>query len=119
MGYTPRHNSVDYVEMRATDLEAAKTFFIGLFGWEFTDYGPDYTCFSDGRLNGGFVKVSSSDLSPTGAVLIVFYSEDLAATQAKVEELGGSISVPVFEFPGGRRFHFKGPDGLEYAVWSE
>jgi hypothetical protein len=28
-------------------------------------------------------------------------------------------SKPVFEFPGGRRFHFCDPNGNELAVWSE
>ena len=27
--------------------------------------------------------------------------------------------VVIFEFPGGRRFHFRDPGGNELAVWSE
>jgi predicted enzyme related to lactoylglutathione lyase len=27
-----------------------------VFGWQFTDYGPSYTEFDDGRLKGGFVS---------------------------------------------------------------
>jgi len=27
--------------------------------------------------------------------------------------------VPVFDFPGGRRFHFIEPSGNEFAVWSD
>ncbi|MDF5591394.1 VOC family protein, partial [Vibrio parahaemolyticus] len=26
---------------------------------------------------------------------------------------------PIFEFPGGCRFHFTEPSGNEFAVWSE
>ncbi|MFK8032300.1 MAG: VOC family protein [Gammaproteobacteria bacterium] len=118
MSYTPSHHCLDYVEIAATDLEANKAFFTALFGWTFTDYGPDYVAFEDGRLAGGFHRVAAADLSVKGPTLIVFFSEDLAATQASVEEAGGSISVPVFEFPGGRRFHFLGPDHIEYAVWA-
>lgn len=29
------------------------------------------------------------------------------------------ISKPIFDFPGGRRFHFLDPDGYELAVWSK
>ena len=119
MAYTPTHNCVDYIEIAATDLEANKAFFSGLFGWKFTDYGPDYVAFEDGRLAGGFFRAKSEDVHAQGAVLVVFYSEDLAATQARVEQLGASINVPVFEFPGGRRFHFLGPDQIQYAVWSQ
>jgi predicted enzyme related to lactoylglutathione lyase len=38
--------------------------------------------------------------------------------QRKVESAGGQIARPIFTFPGGRRFHFKDPDGHELAVWS-
>jgi predicted enzyme related to lactoylglutathione lyase len=54
-----------------------------------------------------------------GSALIVFYSRDLEVTQGKIVEAGGHIKVPVFEFPGGRRFHFCDPTGNEYAVWSD
>jgi predicted enzyme related to lactoylglutathione lyase len=37
----------------------------------------------------------------------------------RIEAAGGSIVKPVYEFPGGRRFHFTDPDGYELAVWSE
>ena len=31
----------------------------------------------------------------------------------------GEIVVPIFSFPGGRRFHFRDPAGNELAVWAE
>lgn len=55
----------------------------------------------------------------TGSVLVVLYSADLAQTQAKIEAAGGTIVKPVFDFPGGRRFHFSEPGGNELAVWSD
>ena len=36
-----------------------------------------------------------------------------------VVKAGGSIVVPTFEFPGGRRFHFADGAGNVLAVWSE
>ncbi len=49
------HNlQMDYIEFPATDIEATKRFYNQVFGWEFTDYGPGYTSFHDGRLGGGF-----------------------------------------------------------------
>ncbi len=118
MAYTPSHHCLDYVEIAATDLEAIKAFFGELFAWNFTDYGSDYVAFEDGRLAGGFHRVKAEEIPTSSATLIVFFSEDLEATQARVEQLGAKISTPIFEFPGGRRFHFKGPDHLEYAVWA-
>ena len=90
-----------------------------MFGWTFEDYGPDYTAFTGAGLNGGFHKAELRSVADKGGALIVLYSEDLADTQARIEAAGGAISVPVFEFPGGRRFHFREPSGNELAVWSD
>lgn len=49
----------------------------------------------------------------------MFYSADIEATQSKVAGAGGTIVRPLFDFPGGRRFHFVEPSGNEFAVWSE
>ena len=54
-----------------------------------------------------------------GAALAVLYSANLESTLEKVVEAGGKISMPVFSFPGGKRFHFTDPNGNEFAVWSD
>lgn len=54
-----------------------------------------------------------------GSALIVIYSEDLEATEAKIVAAGGTVVKPIFAFPGGRRFHFTEPSGNELAVWSD
>jgi predicted enzyme related to lactoylglutathione lyase len=55
----------------------------------------------------------------TGGPLVILYGDDLSDVQATVEAAGGKIVKPIFDFPGGRRFHFTDPDGYELAVWSE
>ena len=68
------------------------------------------------RLEGGF----TTEAPPApGGPLVILYAADLAGTQARVESAGGNIVKPIFEFPGGRRFHFADPDGYELAVWSD
>lgn len=113
------HEKIDYVEFPAKDISATKNFFQKAFGWEFKDYGPDYTAFSEQGLNGGFYHSPLKSSRDAGAALIVLYSNDLEATQGKVERAGGEISTPIFSFPGGRRFHFLEPSGNELAVWSD
>ena len=113
------HEKMNYVEFPAKDLAATKAFFQSVFGWSFVDYGPEYTAFSDQGLDGGFFKSALASSPQKGAALIVFYSNHLEATLAKVEKAGGSIVKPIFSFPGGRRFHFTEPSGNEFAVWSE
>jgi len=51
--------------------------------------------------------------------LVILYATDLEAMEAKVTAAGGTITKPIFSFPGGRRFHFADPAGNELAVWSE
>lgn len=53
------------------------------------------------------------------AALLVFYSADIQSTLQKVIINGGTINKPLFDFPGGCRFHFTEPSGNEFAVWSE
>jgi predicted enzyme related to lactoylglutathione lyase len=38
-------DKINYVEFPATNIEATKAFFTGVFGWQFEDYGPDYAAF--------------------------------------------------------------------------
>ncbi|MGH7613564.1 MAG: VOC family protein [Gemmatimonadales bacterium] len=107
---------IDYVEMAATSIPDTRRFYRDVFGWTFTDYGPDYTSFEDGRLTGGFYKAESAR---AGTVLVVIFVLDLAAAEERVRAAGGRIAKPVFSFPGGRRFHFADPSGNELAVWSD
>lgn len=104
---------LDYLEMPGGDLGATKTFYSDAFGWRFTDYGPTYAAFDEG-LDGGF---DADDAAPKP--LPVLYANDLEAMRDKVTAAGGEIVKPIFEFPGGRRFHFRDPAGNELAVWSE
>jgi predicted enzyme related to lactoylglutathione lyase len=113
------HEKINYVEFPAKNIEATKAFFTAVFDWSFVDYGPEYTAFSNEGLDGGFFQSALSASTEKGSALIVFYSDDLAQTQAKIEAAGGAIIKPIFSFPGGRRFHFADPNGNEYAVWSE
>jgi hypothetical protein len=115
------HEQLNYVEFAAKDLMVTKAFFSAVFNWQFTDYGPDYTAFSKvhAGLDGGFYKAPLCANSANGAPLLVFYSNDITATQSKVEQHGGAIIKAIFEFPGGCRFHFAEPSGNEFAVWSE
>ncbi len=114
-----KHEKINYVEFPCRDLAASKAFFTAVFSWEFEDYGPDYCAFSGQGLDGGFFSSDLCASTDTGSALIVFFSEDLLATLAKVEAAGGAIVKPVFDFPGGKRFHFLDPSNNEFAVWSE
>ena len=108
---------LDYLEFATRDVAAANKFYTAAFGWTFTDYGPDYTSFTDGRLTGGFFTDSAA---PTRTnPLAVLYAADLESAEQRVIAAGGTITKTAFDFPGGRRFHFADPTGLELSVWSD
>lgn len=113
------HHAIDYLELAATDLDAARQFYSAAFGWRFNDYGPDYLGFVDGARGdteaGG---IRRADSVTRGGPLPVLYSSDLEATLAAVKAAGAEITADIFEFPGGRRFQFLDPSGNELAVWS-
>lgn len=113
-----KHEKLNYLEFAAKDLSATKEFFKTAFAWSFTDYGPEYVAFDNQGLEGGFYKADMASKSDLGGALVVFYSDDIDATLAKVVDSGGVVVKPIFDFPGGRRFHFEEPSGNEFAVWA-
>jgi len=107
---------IDNIEFAVSDIALSRAFYGKAFGWSFTDYGPAYCEFTDGRLTGGFAK---GDPVTPGGPLVILYADDLDETRRRLEEAGAKIVKPLFSFPGGRRFHFHDPDGYELAVWSD
>ena len=117
MNPTRQDRRIDYVEMPSNDLPATRAFYERVFGWSFTDYGPTYSAFNDGRMDGGF----DADDRPSSSAgpLVILYAHDLEAVLADVTAAGAEILRPTYSFPGGRRFHFRDPGGNELAVWSD
>ncbi|WP_274425027.1 VOC family protein [Chelativorans sp. YIM 93263] len=115
MGTKGNDRQIDNIEFNVSDIGRSRAFYGQAFGWTFTDYGPTYCEFTDGRLTGGLT--TGKPVKP-GGPLVILYADDLAETQRRLEEAGAKIVKPVFAFPGGRRFHFQDPDGYELAVWS-
>ncbi len=110
-------NAIDYIELPMTDPEVTKAFFGKVFGWTFTDWGPDYVSFAGAGVDGGFIRQNGVEPRRPG-VLVVLYASDLEAARDRVSAAGGRIVKDIFEFPGGRRFHFRDPNGNELAVWT-
>ncbi len=109
-------NHINYVEFKAKNLPEIKSFYQKCFNWNFKDYGPDYTAFSNSGLEGGFEK--STDEIVNGA-LVVLYHTELEKVIETIIKYQGTISKDIFSFPGGRRFQFIDPAGNELAVWSD
>ncbi|WP_224703758.1 VOC family protein [Devosia aquimaris] len=105
---------IDYIEFPSSDRAATMGFFQAAFGWGQTSYGPDYDAVEGAGIEGG-IDQSAERVAATMAIV---RSTDLDDTERRVLAAGGVITRPQFDFPGGRRFHFRAPGGVEMAVWA-
>jgi len=104
---------LSYLELPVRDVPAAKAFYAAAFGWSFTDFGPDYASTMTGDTD---VGLNGDTAQSTAQLLPVIQVDDLEAAEADIRGLGGEITLPIFAFPGGRRFHFRDPAGHEMAA---
>jgi predicted enzyme related to lactoylglutathione lyase len=102
-----------YLELPTANIVADKQFYATRFGWSFEDFGPDYSTIHNAGLEGGF---SATEDGRSKALLPVIQTGNIEAMERSVAAAGGTITVPTFAFPGGRRFHFTDPSGNELAV---
>lgn len=103
-----------YIELPVADTGEAKTFYASAFGWEMTDFGQSYACTTTGDVDIGLQGDASQ---ATKAVLVVIKVGNVDAALRSVTEAGGTVTRPIFAFPGGRRFHFRDPSGNELAAY--
>lgn len=106
-------DKIDYIEFPSTDRAATSAFFQAAFGWGATSYGPIYDGIDNAGIDGG---VDQSD-ARVAATMAIVRTDDLDAAERRVVAAGGVMTRPQFDFPGGRRFHFREPGGNEMAVW--
>lgn len=110
------HHAIDYIEFPAGPLGDLKSFYSRAFGWNFIDYGPTYAALDGAGIDGGF---QGDAAEKPAKPLVILYSDSLDDSLKAVTAAGGAITQPIFDFPGGRRFHFTDPSGNELAVWSD
>ncbi|NCP10651.1 MAG: VOC family protein [Sphingomonadales bacterium] len=108
---TPRFN---YLELPTDDIERSREFYRQSFGWDFTAFGPSYSATVSDDTDVGLD--ASPDKNLTSALPVIEVA-DLDAVFARVRDSGGTITADIFDFPGGRRFHFTDPDGHQLGVW--
>lgn len=114
-------NQIVHVEFPAADAEAAGQFYAELFGWK-TQSVPEmsYVLFhADGGPGGGFPTVDGEMVQP-GGVLVYVDTDDIEASLARAEALGGTTLVPRTEIPGIGWFAiFTDPTGNRVALYTD
>ena len=104
---------LNYLELPVGDLAATKAFYTAAFGWDFTDFGPSYASTMSGDTD---IGLQGDIAEQTAAPLPVIEVADLEMAEAAVQAAGGEITLAIFAFPGGRRFHCRDVAGHELAV---
>lgn len=104
---------LDYVELPVGAVGAEAEFYRKAFGWEITSYGPTYAAHECDPcqlgLDGGEERVRG--------ILPIIRTDKLEKARDAVLAAGGKLTRDIFEFPGGRRFHFTDPEGWELGVY--
>ena len=119
MSQADQDRRIDYVEFPSTNIEETKRFYSTLFGWTFTDYGPEYTSFTDGRLNGGFA--AAREVEGGGPLIVLTRSRDrLDAAFALVEEAGRTSCGDCMPYENGIPIHIaRGPRLPADELWAQ
>ncbi|MGB3796704.1 MAG: VOC family protein [Alteraurantiacibacter sp.] len=102
------------MELPAQSVAGQKRFYSEAFGWSFTSYGEDYAAHENDQCQ---FALNGSGHHQSDAALPVIRVEDITEAYKSVIDAGGEITVQIFEFPGGLRFHFNDPEGQAMAVY--
>ena len=92
---------VIHAEIRSEDPDATRRFFADLFGWKVASEGafPGYTFIDTGAEGGTFVAIGPRQAAED-EVLFFVAVDDVAATLARAEKLGGTVIQPEQQLPG-------------------
>jgi predicted enzyme related to lactoylglutathione lyase len=107
-------NHLSYLELPAGDIATLQSFYGDLFGWTYQSWGEDYATVHGSGLEIGF---NADPSHRSKAPLCMVETDRIEEMESQVRKAGGTITVPTFEYPGGRRFHFVDPSGNELAVF--
>ena len=106
-------NRICFVELPVVATGPTKDFYAKAFDFPMTDFGPTYSSTMTGEVDLGLQADAGE---ATGCPLAVILVDSLESTEALVRQAGGTITKAAFDFPGGRRFHFRDPGGNELAA---
>ena len=110
-----------WIELATGGVDAARSFYADLFGWSFTEAESEsgaYSMFEPaaGGPGGGMMAKPSDDV-PTAWMPYVAV-DDLAASVARVEELGGEVRIGPTPVPGhGELAVIADPSGGTIGLW--
>ena len=111
-----------FVQLVTPDLAAAKTFYGGLFGWQFTDVAGVRTPYTVATLGSTLVASIAERPAPAGqrkqpAWLGFFSVNDVSAGLAAAQARGGKVLAPARDVPGlGTEAVLADPQGAVFGI---
>src|SRR5262245_9911853 len=108
-----------WVDLGTNDIEAAKAFYGGLFGWRVEDMGPDSGGYNMAFLDDAPVAGVGPQQNPGPPYWTTYVTvENADETVAKATAAGGTIYLePMDVLDVGRMAIFADPTGAAIAVW--
>lgn len=107
-------------ELYTSDIEAGKSFYGGLFGWEYNEFeqspDPYFVIMNEGRGNGGVRALTQPEVPPHW--LVYFAVEDIAATLPRVGDLGGQLVLGVTDIGIAQIAIVRDPQGAVFALYA-
>ncbi|MFF2502275.1 VOC family protein [Streptomyces sp. NPDC058067] len=112
--------SPNWLDLATPDLDAAVSFYSGLFGWQFQSGGPEvggYGLFQlDGKSVAGAMTVTPDQAPPSWTVY--FQTQDTDATVRAAEQAGGSTPYkPMDVLDLGRMAVLADRAGAVFGLW--
>ena len=112
-------------ELATDDVEAASSFYRGLFGWSIeqvdTGGGPGYWLIQHGGAaqgrNGGMRELTPREGGVPPNWVPYFTATSIDDTLTRTGELGGSTLVAATEIPAGRFAAVRDPQGAAFAIF--
>lgn len=106
--------NLGYFTLETVDIARAKAFYGALFGWTFDDSasGPTYAHVSNVNPPFGFTKVERAH----DVANLYFRVDDIVATCARVNELGGKAALPA-QSPSGLSCAVCDDQGVSFSLW--
>jgi predicted enzyme related to lactoylglutathione lyase len=103
-------------EIGGRDRDRSANFYSQLFDWKIKPQGP--VQFIEPPPPGGIPgHITSLGHDPQNYVTIYVEVDDIEASLAKAESLGGTVAVRPIEIPNGTFAWFKDPDGNVIGLW--
>lgn len=108
---------VGYVEFNVPDHEKTAAFYEAVFDWKPSEMYPGYLNVESGDEPGIDTGIAKSEDGSTSTVATLLVP-DLEAACAKVEEHGGTVTVPRFPIPGiGYACYFTDINDMTVGMW--